>query len=552
MIKYAALLFNTIALLIYQFFFADGIAITQKVPPSVKAGGEFTVELLIKRGDTDGFAKLQQDLPDGFTAEEGSTNGASFTFTNHSVKFIWMALPEDKEMKLSYKVKVDPKIEIGDKTLAGKFAYVVNNVKQQVEISPTIIKVTGAAQPVVNNTPPANTTPVEVDNSMIVSGKYYDDKEGVIADMKINLVNKTGEIVQTTSTDKDGNFVFSKSPKDIEMLVVLEANDSRSIGKNSTAQYKDSKGAILETKSLTGNAPAAVVSSETPPTTTGDDQFNLTNSSTETNGLVCIRKTPKTAPAGGSFIVEININKANISGFAKYVESLPVGFTATAVDKQESSFSFSEQKIKFVWVSLPAVTSFKISYKVSVAAGSTGDQKIDGSFSYIENDETKKYSLPISTVALGGEVAKEEPPVAVKEETKVEPEVKKTEPETKPVVVAETKVEPEVKTKELSASTIPSPQGDVNYSVQIAALHNAKTPDVIASYYKISEPVKTEMAEGFTKYTVGAHKVYKEAHDARELIKTKGVSDAWVTAYNKGKRITVQEALMITSQKWYK
>ncbi|MEI6489627.1 MAG: hypothetical protein WCP52_11735 [Bacteroidota bacterium] len=531
MIKYVALLFNTIALLIYQFFFADGISITQKVPSTVKAGGEFTVELVIKRGDTDGFAKLQQDLPDGFTAEEGSTNGSSFTFTNHSVKFIWMALPDDKEMKLSYKVKVDPKIEIGDKTLAGKFAYVVNNVKQQVEITPSIIKVTGTSQPIVNNTPPANTTQVEVDNTMIVSGKYYDDKEAVIADMKINLVNKKGEIVQTTTTDKDGNFVFSKSPKDIEMLVVLEANDTRSISKNSTAQYKDNKGAILETKSLTGNAPAAVVSSETPPTTSGNDQYNLTNSSTETNGLVCVRKTPKTAPAGGSFIVEININKANISGFAKYVEALPVGFTASALDNQEASFAFSEQKVKFVWVSLPTATSFKISYKVSVAAGSTGDQKIDGAFSYIENDETKKYILPISTVALGGEVAKEEPPLAVKEETKVEPEVK---------------------TKELSASTIPSPQGDVNYSVQIAALHNAKAPDVIASYYKITEPVKTEMAEGFTKYTVGAHKVYKQAHDARDIIKTKGVSDAWVTAYNKGKRITVQEALMITSQKWYK
>ena len=104
----------------------------------------------------------------------------------------------------------------------------------------------------------------------------------------------------------------------------------------------------------------------------------------------------------------------------------------------------------------------------------------------------------------------------------------------------------------MSASTIPSPQGEVLYSIQIAALHTAKAPEVLASYYKITEPVKTEMAEGFTKYTVGNHKLYKEAHDARDMIKTKGVKDAWVTAYNKGKRITVQEALMITSQKWYK
>jgi hypothetical protein len=60
------------------------------------------------------------------------------------------------------------------------------------------------------------------------------------------------------------------------------------------------------------------------------------------------------------------------------------------------------------------------------------------------------------------------------------------------------------------------------------------------------------MAQGFTKYTVGSHKEYKSAHDAREVIKSKGVVGPFVTAYNTGKRITVQEALMITSQKWFR
>ena len=106
MLKYTALLFNTIALLIYQFFFADGITITQNVPSSAKAETEFTVELTINKGSTGGFAKLQQDLPEGFTAVQDDNNGASFTFSNQAVKFIWMSLPNDKEFKVKYKVTV--------------------------------------------------------------------------------------------------------------------------------------------------------------------------------------------------------------------------------------------------------------------------------------------------------------------------------------------------------------------------------------------------------------------------------------------------------------
>ena len=60
------------------------------------------------------------------------------------------------------------------------------------------------------------------------------------------------------------------------------------------------------------------------------------------------------------------------------------------------------------------------------------------------------------------------------------------------------------------------------------------------------------LSKEYDIYMVGNFNEYKEARSHRENIKQKGCSSAFVVAYNGAKRITVQEALMITSQKWFK
>lgn len=466
MLKYAALLFNTIALLIYQFFFADTITVTQSMPASAKAEGEFTVEIVINKGTTGGFAKLQQDLPEGFTAVQDENNGASFTFSSQSVKFIWMSLPSDKEFKIKYKVKVAAGVS-GDKIIGGKFSYVTDNVKQSIDIAPATINISGGSTPVATTPSSAGTTETA-------------------ATPPVNTA--------------DGGLT------------------SQLIDKSTAA---------------------------TP----------------EPSSISCKRTAPEN-PAG-DFTVELIVNKGNIGGFAKLVETLPAGFTATAGESQGASFSFAEGKAKFVWVSMPAAPEFKISYKVSVAAGTSGSQNIEGIFSYIENDETKKYPIPASTVTIGSgsqPVVKSTPETTATPETTpvtiVEKTIPATTPETPAVTtsapVTETPVATETPARSLAATTIPAAQGNVNYKVQIAALHNAVEANQLAARFSINQKIDMEMAEGFTKYTVGGHSEYKAARDAREEIRSKGVNDAFVTAYNSGKRITVQEALMITNQKWYR
>lgn len=445
MLKSAILLLNTLALLMYQLFFADNVTITQKVPASANPDSEFTVELTIKKGSTAGFAKLQQELPEGFTAVEDKSNGASFTFSNQSVKFIWMSLPNDSEFKVTYKVKVAEGIS-GDQSIAGKFSYVTDNTKQQVDIDAATITINGDGG---------------------------------------NAVATTKSTATTTEDNTDNT------------------EDNNTTENNTTDN-------------------TTTTASNTTNTNTGDGSFS------------CIRNVPDNA--GGEFIVEITVNKGNLGGFAKLLETLPSGFTASAVESAGGSFSFADQKVRYIWVSLPAQPEFKISYKVKVAKGVSGAQTIDGVFSYIENDETRKYTMPTSTVNIGsgGAVASNN---TTKNNTNTNTNTNTS----------------NSNDNSFSATTISAPQAGVVYNVQILALQNRKSTSTVARIYGMSAAsISPRMEENFTKYLVGSYTEYKSARDNRESVKSKGVVSPFVVAYNKGRRITVQEALMATSQKWYR
>ncbi|HRD37571.1 MAG TPA: hypothetical protein PLC65_02975, partial [Bacteroidia bacterium] len=115
----------------------------------------------------------------------------------------------------------------------------------------------------------------------------------------------------------------------------------------------------------------------------------------------------------------------------------------------------------------------------------------------------------------------------------------------------------ETKTETPSATTTPTEtaktNSNISYCVQIGAYTNMNvTSSKLAAMYKISESIRSEMAGGFTKFMIGKHGEYKQARDHRETTRGKGVNGAFVAAYNGPTRITVQEALMISNQKWYK
>lgn len=91
--------------------------------------------------------------------------------------------------------------------------------------------------------------------------------------------------------------------------------------------------------------------------------------------------------------VTLLINKGSVSGFAKVQVGLPLGFEATEGDKANSTFTFKDTTVKFLWMALPPESSFTVSFYIKAAPWVSGKQFLTGYFAYILNNETQRFTF---------------------------------------------------------------------------------------------------------------------------------------------------------------
>jgi len=251
--------------------------------------------------------------------------------------------------------------------------------------------------------------------------------------------------------------------------------------------------------------------------------------------------------AADNFEVAVSLKKGNIKGFSKLTEKIPAGYKAESVNNAGATFEFTGGEAKFIWTSIPAEDALVVTYKLVPDGTVQKPSFIEGSeFSYIENDQTKKTTLDRQEII---DANAQSQPIATEvatEKAAAPADVTNTTTQASTEKPAETSVP--ATTTQASAPK----NGNIHYAVQIGAFRNGVNAGSLQRKYGLNETVKTEMNDGFTKCIIGKYNEYKLARDNRETIKNKGVEGAFVTAYNSGARITVQEALMVSNQKWYK
>lgn len=339
--------------------------------------------------------------------------------------------------------------------------------------------------------------------NITLAGKFsyvLDNQKQTFMVPEVAIAVSGGEILATTTTQPESTATTTTQPETTATTTT-----------------------IPETTATTTTQP------ETTTTTTTQTETTTTSTTTETaktSANVYGSRTIVGSPeAGMEFTVELNVHKNGMKGFARVQETLPAGLTAMSLENKGGTFSFIDQKVKIIWDNLPADEDIKVSYRVAVADNVSGPMAIMGSFSYVENNDPQKVEIPITSITVQEKSAW----VAGTNTTSVTP------PETTSV----------------TTNVVPVPDKKVSYKVQICALSKMQRgTSYFESKFGISNKVNMEFHEGWRKYIVGKYSMYQEARDYRENMRAKGIENPFVTAYNGGKRITVQEALMVSNQQW--
>ena len=279
-----------------------------------------------------------------------------------------------------------------------------------------------------------------------------------------------------------------------------------------------------------------------PVTDPNTDPVTNTDSATNTPDISASRTiNTNQIDAGEELTVTIQINKGDLGGFAKIQDIIPAGFEAKEGESNGGKFSVLDTKVKILWMNLPSEPEFTITYKLIAKNGVSGDFNLDqGIFSYVLPEASGAQELQLESSSFN---------VKTEQVAAVDPD-----PVDENSNGDENKNDEEKNnTQDLPKIEKPNvePVKGINYRVQICATHTQVDASYFVKNHNVTEEIFMELHEGWTKFTVGNFSYYQQARDHRETVRTNNnIVGPFVTAYNDGTRITVQQALMLSQQKW--
>ncbi len=191
------------------------MALCQDLPVNVitqsswPPGKYVPVRIEIANPGSDGFARFYQDLPQGFTVKSAETAGADFYWENMQVNFVWLKMPADKVVSISYLAKADAALS-GSFRLGGRLDYLTDgDTRKSVECESLVIYLDRKA---------------EVEEDMEGFFREEEDLTGA-AVKKVDIAGTEDATVKGDTAVKDDAVVKEKSPSVVFRVQVAIASE---------------------------------------------------------------------------------------------------------------------------------------------------------------------------------------------------------------------------------------------------------------------------------------------------------------------------------------
>ncbi len=109
-------------------------------------------------------------------------------------------------------------------------------------------------------------------------------------------------------------------------------------------------------------------------------------------------EAPENVVAGSSFEVTLTFNKGNLKDYSRFSQDLPSGFTAENINSPNADFTFSDQRVRIIWLKLPSEQEIVVKYSIQVNERLSGRLELDGTFAYVNGGERDFLNLTEPTI----------------------------------------------------------------------------------------------------------------------------------------------------------
>ena len=526
--------------------------ISQTIPSNVLAGTEFIEEVEISKPATvNSFAKFEQQLPKGMVAVGLDLKGGVLTQDeNNLVKIVWYKISDINNFTIKLRILVDYETSLNEYAISSRFAYLENNSRKSVESEMNKILVEkGEDQPLDENErelPKVADTTIHraltdnIDKMLRESGvactqvsemlsmseakidiRVVKGKVGGFAKIEepvcegVTAINLDAGGAVFTFVDGKVKYVWTNLPEGQKVTVSFKLVRNKDAAWMKRCTFEGEFSYLEGEKSMRCNFNSVTV----------DYEKGITLSNVVKPDPVLTQSSEKP------------INSTDQSK----VENSDANKVAAEQNQKENSKTSTTDN---------TIAATNQSSKDNSQTSTSNDIK------GVKNDGTMN-NIQGAAASQDDNTNKQKQGNAAADNAKQDIEKTKTDA----VVInkqAEDNNGTASKTNKIDAKKdIPNSNntvanGGLVFKVQVCATHRTVDATFVKNNYKLTDDVIQEMHEGWFKFTVGTYGQYAEARNKREDLAPFNLPGPFVTAYNNGNRITVQEALMISKQQWVK